>query len=196
MSQNPLPIPSESGSVPDTAALLPAIAAGNREAFRCLHREWAHRLYQAVLRILRDPAQTEEVVQEIFLEVWMRADRFHPGSGSASGFLLRLARSRAIDRVRASQTHRDRTVLAGTHDYYARTDALSRVHDDWAVAYDLRQSLTGLTVLQREVVELVYFQSLSHTEAADYLGVPVGTVKSRVFSALTSLRREHLHAAA
>lgn len=194
MSQNLLLTTTERGSEPDTAALLAATAAGDRDAFRCLHRAWAHRLHHAVLLILRDTAQTEEVVQEIFLEVWMRADRFHPGRGSAAGFLLRLARSRAIDRVQASQTHRDRTVLAGTHDYYARTGALSRVHDDWAVAYDLRQSLAGLTVLQREVVELVYFQSLSHAETAVHLGVPVGTVKSRVFSALTSLRREHLHA--
>jgi RNA polymerase sigma-70 factor (ECF subfamily) len=191
MSQNPVPISAE----PDTAALLLAVAAKDAGAFRALHRVRAARLHHAVLRILRDPAQTEEVVQEIFLEVWMRADRFQPGTGSGAGFLLRLARSRAIDRVRASQTHRDRTLLAGTREYYAKTDALSRVHDDWAVAHDLRQSWTQLTGLQQEVLELVFFQSLTHQEIAQQLRVPVGTVKSRLFSALTTLRREHYLAA-
>ncbi|AMM22631.1 hypothetical protein AX769_21055 (plasmid) [Frondihabitans sp. PAMC 28766] len=169
--------------------LLTAIASGDTVAFGLLHQAWAGKLSGTVLRILRDRAQTEEVIQDLFLEVWLHADRFQADKGSAAGYLRRLATSRAIDRVRASQTHRDYTLHAGTEHFYANTAALTRVHDDWALRHDVRQSLTHLTFLQREVIELAYFQELTHVEIADRLRVPVGTVKSRINSALTSLRR-------
>ncbi|ROQ30252.1 RNA polymerase sigma-70 factor (ECF subfamily) [Frondihabitans sp. PhB188] len=175
-------------SLDDPAALLVALAAGDETAFEALYRGWRERFFAAVLRVLRDPAQTEEVVQDIFLELWTHPYRFHPDRGTARGYLYRLARSRAIDRVRASETYRTYTVLAGTHDFHHGTAALGRIHDDWAARHDVRVALTQLTALQREVIELAFFGDLTHTEIAAQLGVPVGTVKSRMTGALTKLR--------
>lgn len=194
MPQNLLPPASALADATDAAGLLREIAAGDQAAFTVLYRHWSNRLRREVLRILRDPAQTDEVVQEVFLELWSHPGRFHPEKGPAAAFLLRLAKSRAIDRVRASQTHRDYTHLAGTHHHdtagAARRDAI----DDWAVSYDLRRSLDTLTFLQREVLEMAYFQDVTQKEIAAHLGVPLGTVKSRVTSALAALRKNH-HAA-
>ncbi|AMM22768.1 hypothetical protein AX769_21755 (plasmid) [Frondihabitans sp. PAMC 28766] len=181
-------------AVVDTAGLLREIVAGDRAAFTVLYRHWSNRLRREVLRILRDPAQTDEVVQEIFLELWSHPGRFHPEKGPAGAFVLRLAKSRAIDRVRASQTHRDYTHLAGTHHHDPAGTTRRDTIDDWAVSYDLRRSLDTLTFLQREVLEMAYFQDLTQKDIADHLGVPIGTVKSRVTSALTALRKNH-HAA-
>ena len=185
------PSPAREPSAPaDADELMGAVAQGDRAAFSILYRSWSHRVRRAVLRILRDPAQTDEVVQEVFLEVWSHPERFRPEKGSAAGFLLRLARSRAIDRVRASQTYRDYTHLASTHD-----DMVGQSRGDvvevWAAHDDLRRSLDTLTALQRDVLELVYFQDLTQKGVAAHLGVPLGTVKSRVSSALVALRRYH-----
>lgn len=174
----------------DTADLMGAIAQGDRAAFSALYRSWFHRVRWAVLRVLRDPAQTDEVVQEVFLEVWSHPERFRPEKGSAAGFLLRLARSRAIDRVRASQTYRDYTHIAGT-EHEADGQPPSDVFEMWAAHHDLRRSLETLTFLQREIVDLVYYQELTQKEVGARLGVPLGTVKSRVSSALIALRRHH-----
>lgn len=172
----------------DPSALLVAVAAGDRTAFETLYRGWRERLAAVVLRVLRDPAQTEEVVHDIFLELWTHPDRFHPDRGTARGYLFRLARSRAIDRVRASETHRTYTLLAGTHDYHHGTAALARAHDDWATRHDVRQALTQLTALQREVIQLAFFDHLTQAEIATSLGVPLGTVKSRMIGALAKIR--------
>jgi RNA polymerase sigma-70 factor, ECF subfamily len=165
---------------------LAAVARGDEAAFAVVYDRAAPAVLGTARRILRDPAQSEEVMQEVLLEVWRTATRFDPANGSAAAWIATLAHRRAVDRVRSEQRAAQREVRAATAAiaYDEVADAVEANLDRERV----RRCLSGLTDLQRESVTLAYYGGHSYREVAQLLGVAVGTVKTRMRDGLIRLR--------
>lgn len=169
--------------------LLLRAGRGDQTAFSALYDELAPMVHGVVRKVVRDPAISEEVTQEVFVELWRLAARFDGTKGSARSWAATLAHRRAIDRVRSEQASRDRqdrdaSLAAPSHDTVvteveATTDR-ARV----------RRALSQLSELQREAVELAYFGGHTYREVAVMLDVAEGTVKSRIRDGLIRLRDE------
>ena len=175
-------------SAPDLADLLKACGRGDQSSFARLYDATAGRVVGLAVRVVRDPAQAEEVAQEAFLEIWKTSGRFDPAKGSPLGWMLTIVHRKAVDRVRSAEasTRRDTT-------YHQRNQAVE--HDSTAEAATasmearrIRQALSGLTPVQREALELAYFGGYTHTEVATMLELPVGTAKTRIRDGLIRLR--------
>ena len=169
-------------------ALLRAVAKGDEAAFATVYDQTAARVHGLVLRVLRNPAQAEEVTQEVYLEVWRRASRFDPSRGSPFAWLMTLAHRRAVDRVRSSQSTatRDEAWEARTREVHFDTtaDAVTARLD----AQRVRTALDQLTGTQREAVSLAYLGGYTHREVASLLDLPLGTAKTRIRDGLIRLR--------
>lgn len=167
--------------------LIEQIARGDQAAFGRLYDDVAPLVYTAVKRVLRDPAMSEEVTQEVFMELWATADRFDPHRGGVATWVTTMARRRAVDRVRSEQAHRRRmdreAALAVTNAPYAPEETVVLASN----ADDLRRALFDLPDDQRQVIELAFLDGHSHTAIAEHLDVPLGTVKGRVRSGLKRL---------
>jgi RNA polymerase sigma-70 factor (ECF subfamily) len=181
--------------VPETAAgpteadrLLRAVARGDEAAFTRLYELVAPRVYGLARRVLRDPAQAEEVAQEALVEVWRTASRYDPARGSATGWVFTIAHRRAVDRVRSEQASVDRTrKFAATS---ARTpydevveEAASRLEQQ-----QVRHCLRTLTELQREAIGLAYYGGHTYREVAQLLDTALPTIKTRMRDGLIRLR--------
>jgi RNA polymerase sigma-70 factor (ECF subfamily) len=179
--------PDRPGS-PDLAALLRASARGDQAAFATLYDASAARVHGLVLRVVRDPAQAEEVTQEAYLEIWRTANRFDPAKGSALSWLLTLAHRKAVDRVRSAEaaTRRDTAYQSATQPI--AHDTTSEAVTDALEARRVRAALTSLTRAQRQAIELAYFGGYTHTEVATMLDLPLGTAKTRIRDGLIRLR--------
>lgn len=167
---------------------LARIATGDKRAFAELYDATAARVFGLVRRLLIDPAQSEEVTQEIYLEIWQTASRYQPERGSAMSWMLTMAHRRAVDRVRASQSSRDRDSKVGIRDFDREYDQVAEHAEITLEGERVKRALTGLTELQRQAVELAYYAGLSHTEIAEQLHVPVGTIKTRIRDGMIRLR--------
>ena len=169
--------------------LLIAVAGGDREAFAHLYDLVIPAVFGMVKRLVRDPAHSEEVTQEVMLEVWRTAVRYDLAHGSALGWILAVARHRAIDRIRSEQSSRDRVerVAPGQierdHDHVSE-EAL-RSADRSAVS----RALADLSSLQREAIELAFYGGLTQSEVASHLAVPLGTVKTRIRDGMLQLQK-------
>jgi len=170
---------SSAGSLPLTnEQLLQRVATGDRDAFADLYDRTAPRVFGLVKRLLRDHAQSEEVTQEIFLEIWQTAARYDASKGGA------------IDRVRASQASRDRDVRIGIRDHAPSFDSVVEDVEVRIESERVKEAMLRLTELQRQAVQLAYFGGYSHREVAAMLSVPVGTVKTRLRDGMIRLRDE------
>ncbi len=167
---------------------LARIASGDKRAFTELYDATASRIYGMVRRLLVDPAQSEEVTQEIYLEIWQTASRYKPERGSAMSWMLTMAHRRAVDRVRASQSSRDRDTKVGIRDFDREYDHVAEHVEITLEGERVKRALQGLTGLQRQAVELAYYSGLSHSEIAAELHVPVGTIKTRIRDGMIRLR--------
>jgi RNA polymerase sigma-70 factor, ECF subfamily len=167
-------------------AALAAVARGDEAAFALVYDRAAPVVLGTARRILRDPAQSEEVMQEVLLEVWRTAARFDPAAGSAAAWITMLAHRRAVDRVRSEQRAAQREIRSVTAavPYDEVADAVEASLDRERV----RRCLAGLTELQREAVTLAYYGGYTYREVAELLGVAVGTVKTRMRDGLIRLR--------
>jgi RNA polymerase sigma-70 factor, ECF subfamily len=179
--------PEGTGPVP-LAELLRQCARGDEAAFGELYDATAARLHGLVLRVVRDPAQAEEVTQEVFLQVWRTSSRYDESRGSALSWLMTLAHRRAVDRVRAAEA-------VNRQDTSYHQNSQSTPHDSTAEAAEasmearrVRSALEQLTVVQRQALELAYFGGYTHTEVATMLDLPVGTAKTRIRDGLIRLR--------
>jgi RNA polymerase sigma-70 factor (ECF subfamily) len=171
----------------DDFQLMDAIAARDAEALSALYDRHAPGVMGVCLRILRDRAEAEEVAGDVFIEIWNRAERFDPTRGHPVAYLLSLARSRAIDRLR-SRVRRER-IFSAPDAVEARSDA--DPFQDSSIAQmrgHLEHALADLLPGQRQALELAYFDGMSHTEVAERLGEPLGTVKTRIRQGLLRLR--------
>lgn len=169
--------------------LLLAVASGDQQAFSQLYDRVAPRVYGIVRRVLRDRAQSEEVTQEVLVELWRSASRFDAGRGKAGSWIAMLAHRRAIDRVRSEQAARDRDDRIGRRDRERPYDAVAEEIQTRVEHERVRAGLDHLTDLQREAIEMAYFGDHSYREVAEILGTPLGTVKTRVRDGLTRLRQ-------
>ena len=184
---HPGPDGAEPGvSTGDLAARLGLVARGDAGAFDAVYDQVAASVFGIVRRVVRDPAQSEEVTQEVLLEVWRNAAKFDPGRGSATAWVMTLAHRRAIDRVRSVQKESERE---------RRTAAADIPFDEVAEAVEsslererVRRCLGSLTELQRESVTLAYYGGYTYGQVASLLGVPAGTIKTRMRDALIRLR--------
>ena len=180
------------GSTPAVTSedLLGRVAQGDRTAFAELYDRSAPRVFGLVKRLLRDHAQSEEVTQEIFLEIWMSATRYDMSKGSAVAWMLTMAHRRAVDRVRASQASRDRDVRIGIRDFAPEYDSVSESVEVVIESERVKEAMKRLTALQRQAVQLAYFGGYSHSEVSEMLKVPIGTVKTRLRDGMIRLRDE------
>jgi RNA polymerase sigma-70 factor (ECF subfamily) len=170
--------------------LLGLVADGDEAAFGEFYDRLSDRVLGLVRRLLKDHAQSEEVTQEIFLEVWQNAKRYDPARGSATTWILTMAHRRAVDRIRSSQSTRDRDTRIGLRDLETEYDSVSESVEIHVENERVGQALQRLTKLQRQAVTLSYYGGYSHSEVAELLKVPVGTVKTRLRDGMIRLRDE------
>ena len=182
--------PQNSSSV--DRELLARVAKGNQEAFDRLYEQTSSLLYTLVLRIVRNPGDAADLLQEVYLEAWRKASNYDPTRGDPMAWLVTLARSRAIDWVRALAS-RGRDVTASLDDTPA-SDLVSRDMDalDISAANErhalVQASLKALPPVQQQVIELAFYQGLTHVEISERLHVPLGTIKTRIRLAMDKLR--------
>lgn len=186
------PVPGASGAATalpeDPDLLLTMVAKGNRQAFEALYDALSPQVYGVVRRVLRDPAQSEEVAQDVLVEVWRTATRFDRSRGSARGWVLTMAHRRAVDRVRSEQSARDREDRVAREQTERPFDGVAAEVEQRFESQAVRQALTELTAVQREAIELAYYGGNTYREVAALLGAPLGTVKTRMRDGLIRLR--------
>jgi RNA polymerase sigma-70 factor (ECF subfamily) len=177
-----LGIVAAAGLGPRDLEILERIARGDARALRTLYDLFGGKVLAVALRVLRDRADAEEIVQETFLELWRRAREFDPKRGSPGAFLVTIARTRAIDRLRARGSLDRAHVSAGVA---ARDDAQAEpvpleLVEQRRDRERLQKALDELPAEQRTVIEMAYFEGLTQREIATRTGEPLGTVKTRV----------------
>ncbi|MDX2967894.1 ECF RNA polymerase sigma factor SigK [Kribbella solani] len=182
-----LPWPSRQGVV-SVGDLLARTAAGDTAAFSALYDRVAPAVFGLVRRVLRNPAQSEEVTQEVMLDVWRTATRFNPERGSAHSWILTIAHRRAVDRVRSEQASADRTELAGARAVDVDFDQVADTVTTRLDVEQVRRCLGKLTELQRESVTLAYYNGYTYPEIAERLGAKLPTIKARMRDGLIRLR--------
>ncbi|WP_196833476.1 sigma-70 family RNA polymerase sigma factor [Mycetocola sp. CAN_C7] len=166
------------------------VAAGDQQAFASLYDLMASRVLGLIRKVLIDHAQSEEVAQEVFLEIWQNATRFEVGRGAAASWIMTIAHRRAIDRVRASQAGRDRDVKIGIRDFPTAFDEVAESAEISIEHERVSRAMANLTEIQRQAVSLAYYGGYSQSEVADILSVPLGTVKTRLRDGMIRLRDE------
>jgi RNA polymerase sigma-70 factor, ECF subfamily len=171
------------GSV-DDSALLTRIGQRDENAMEDLFRCYSGAVYSVALRVLHDSGQAEDVLQEVFLQLWRDPTVFVQQRGSLGGWLVVVARNRAIDlfRRRKPTDSVEDVVLASSVNVAEEAERNTTMQK-------VRQVIAGLPQEQRSTLELAYFEGLSHTEIASRTGDPLGTVKTRIRQALISLRK-------
>lgn len=172
----------------DVTALLVRVGAGDEPAFAELYERVAGWVYGLALRVVRNPSLSEEVAQEILVDVWRHAPQFDPERGSAKAWILTIAHRRAVDRVRSEQASAQRDVRAGTYAYAAPHDDVIEQVEINLDRQRVRHLLAGLTDVQRQAIALAYFDGYSQSEIARMLNLPLGTVKTRMRDGLIRLR--------
>lgn len=167
------------------------VAAGDSDALALLYDRYARAVYSLALRIVADPAEAEDLVQEVFSQAWRQAGRYDVRRGPIVAWLLTIARSRAIDRVRARRAKPDGLLMSDERRAQQIADP-AEPQEQVVVTADeiarLRVALQKLPMVQRLAIELAFFEGLSHSEIAERLEQPLGTVKTRIRLGLLRLR--------
>ncbi|MFF2993670.1 sigma-70 family RNA polymerase sigma factor [Streptomyces sp. NPDC057950] len=177
--------PAAQPGLPD---LMADVARGDQEAFSAVYDVVAGPVLGIVRRVLRDLAQSEEVAQEVLVEVWRTAARYRPERGSVMNWVLTLAHQRAVDRVRSAEASAAREHKAALLDRTPEFDEVTEQVEARLEREQVRRCLRTLTELQRQSVTLAYYRGLTYREVAELLTLPLGTVKTRLRDGLIRLR--------
>ncbi|HZQ24543.1 MAG TPA: sigma-70 family RNA polymerase sigma factor [Terriglobales bacterium] len=175
---------AEPTSLPNDTSMVLAIRSGDESAMTRLYDRYSSIVYSVALRVLGETGAAEDVLQEIFMQLWRNPGLFDASRGNLGAWLAVVARNRAIDALRRRRPDEDiqDVTVSVNHDMSAEADrsrAMQRV----------REVLSGMPAAQRQALELAYFEGLSHTEIADKTGEPLGTIKTRIRAGLLTLRR-------
>jgi RNA polymerase sigma-70 factor (ECF subfamily) len=170
--------------------LLLRTASGDRDAFTRLYDMLSSRVFGLILRVLVDRSQSEEVLQEVFLEIWQSASRFVPKKGQGRSWVLTIAHRRAVDRVRSAQASSERDVRAGFRDLEQPRDDVAENVEMRIEAERVATAVAALPEVQREALTLAYYGGYSQSEIAALVGAPLGTIKTRMRDGLSRLRTE------
>lgn len=174
----------------DWVALVRSVAEGDQRALRALYGRTHRIVFTLIMRITRNHQTAEELTLDVFHDVWRRASRYDAsGGGSVLGWIVNQARSRAIDRLRFEQRKKRVRTLAGDAEPAADANGSDEAFDRLERTGLLKSALEVLTADERQAIETAYFSELTYAEAAARLGQPLGTVKTRIRSALEKLRR-------
>ncbi len=177
-------------SVDHAGDLLTLVAAGDQSAFARLYDMLSPRVFGLILRVLVDRSQSEEVLQEVFLEIWQSAARFAPNKGQGRSWILTIAHRRAVDRVRSAQASTDRDVKAGFREIGVAYDGVAEEVELRIEGQRVSEALATLPDPQREAITLAYYGGYSQSEIAALVGAPLGTIKTRMRDGLSRLRLE------
>ena len=177
----------------DDFELMRSIAAGQTSALRDLYDRYALLVLALCMRVLQDRGEAEDVLQEVFVEIWQRAERYNPARGAPRNYLLLLARSRSLDRCRSRKSRTEGAVAGGPiADVQLAVDSRATSPVASAAAGEAREvvaaALRQLDAPERRAVELAFYGGLSHSEIAAQLNTPLGTVKTRIRLGLVRLR--------
>jgi RNA polymerase sigma-70 factor (ECF subfamily) len=184
-----LPWPVVTGTGGTTPAeLMAQVARGDTDAFSHLYDQMAPRVFGLIRRVLRNPAQSEEVTQEVMVEVWRTATRYDADRGSPTSWILTMAHRRAIDRVRSEQSATDREQAVAAASSTTAYDEVAEAVTTNLEVEQVRHCLSALTELQRESVTLAYYGGYSYREVAELLDAKLATIKARMRDGLIRLR--------
>jgi RNA polymerase sigma-70 factor (ECF subfamily) len=172
----------------DWAQFLPGVAAGDHTALAELYDAACSVVFGLALRILGDRELAEDVVAEVFAQVWKDAKTYDPARGTAASWIISCTRSRAIDVLRSRKHERVTQPIESAADAPSTLPGPEDVSALGERRQFVRRAVDSLAVEQREVIELAYFSGLSHTEIAVRLGEPLGTIKTRIRAAMMQLR--------
>jgi RNA polymerase sigma-70 factor (ECF subfamily) len=178
--------PSESED--EDRFLLQRVAKGDRNAFAMLYDRYGTASFGMALKICNNRALAEDVVQEAFLSIWQRAGRFDPKRGSVPAYLFAAVHNKAVDAVRHEESLRRRE--EGVADDTRETGGEEVLEAAWLGVrrQEVRLAVARLSPVQREALELAYFEGLTYSEVADKLGIPLGTAKTRLRDGMIRLR--------
>jgi RNA polymerase sigma-70 factor, ECF subfamily len=171
-------------STQDDAALLALVQRGEEHAMTSLFDRYSKVVYSVALRVLRDPSSAEDVLQEVFMQIWRNPDGFVATRGSLGGWLAVVARNRSIDALRRKRPTEQVDDMALASNYNLADEAERN-----SLMEKARGAIHLLPTEQRKTLEMAFFDGLTHSEIAEMTGDPLGTVKTRIRSALTSLRK-------
>jgi RNA polymerase sigma-70 factor, ECF subfamily len=168
----------------DDSALLSAIQAGSQDAITTFFDRYSRMVYSVALRVLNDSSEAEDVMQEIFIQIWQNPRAFVSGHGSLGGWLVVVARNRAIDRLRRRKPTEPIELFA-----LPSSGDLAQESERNLLIEKIQKAMATLPVEQRTSLELAFFEGLSHSEIAQKTGEPLGTIKTRIRLALIALRK-------
>ncbi|MGW5782238.1 ECF RNA polymerase sigma factor SigK [Streptomyces sp. NPDC003863] len=185
----PLPFgPGPAAGRVDMAETMQKVAHGDKQAFSTLYDALAPLVFGIVVKVVRDRAQSEEVVQEVMIDLWRQATRYRPEAGSVITWAATIAHRRAVDRVRSAQASADREQAQAAREHATAYDDVAEEVETRLDAEQVRRCLQGLTELQRQAVTLAYYQGLTYREVAEALRTPLPTIKTRMRDGLIRLR--------
>ena len=167
--------------------LVRAIAGGDQASLGRLYDRYSGLVYSVALRVLRDTAAAEEILQDVFMQLWRKASQFDAQRGSLPAWLLVITRNRAISRLRRRDPVSEATMEEASVSMPYRLDNFLIQQE---LLGKVRMAMDGLPASQREMLELAYFEGLSHSEIAERTGEPLGTIKTRLRSGVQTLRQQ------
>jgi RNA polymerase sigma-70 factor (ECF subfamily) len=181
--------PTGHAEIAEVDGLLLLVATGDREAFARLYDTLAGRVFGLIKRVLRDHAMSEEVMQEVMLEVWRQAPRYDAARGSGLSWIMTMTHRRAVDRVRSEQSRRDRLAQEMAVSSEPDHDPVIESALQEATGSEVLNAIAGLSEVQRQAIVMAYYEGFTQSEISERLNIPIGTVKTRIRDGMIRLRQ-------